>query len=50
VLIPGKVVGPSDRLPAWRSKRFEMTLGNGSVVLRVNGRALQVPEVQNAIG
>jgi hypothetical protein len=49
-LIPGTVIGPSDHLPAYRSKRFVMTLGNGSVTLRVNGKAFDVPEVKNAIG
>src|SRR3954447_3648098 len=50
VLIPGKVVGPTDKLPPYRSRRFRMTLGNGSVTLRVNGKAFDVPEVRNAIG
>ena len=49
-LIPGKVIGPSDHLPAYRSKRFVMTLGNGSVTLRVNGKSFDVPEVRNAVG
>lgn len=49
-LIPGRVVAPGEKLPTFRSRRFEITLGNGSVVLRVNGRALQVPEVSNPIG
>jgi cytoskeleton protein RodZ len=50
VLVPGTVVGPADHLPTWRSRRFKMTFGNGSLTMRVNGRTLQVPEVQNAIG
>jgi len=49
-LIPGTVVGPSDTLPAYRSRQFKMTLGNGSLALIVNGKTLQVPEVKNAIG
>lgn len=50
VLIPGEVVEASSRLPAWRSSEFIMTLGNGSVRMRVNGKTLNVPEVQEPIG
>jgi cytoskeleton protein RodZ len=50
VLVPGKVIGPADHLPTWRSRRFKMTLGNGSLAMQVNGKTLQVPEVRNAIG
>jgi hypothetical protein len=49
-LIGGRVVDRDSALPSFRSKRFTMTLGNGNIVLRVNGKALAVPEVQNAIG
>jgi hypothetical protein len=50
VLVPGTVIGAGDHLPTWRSKRFKLTLGNGSLTMQVNGKTLQVPEVRNAIG
>src|SRR3954447_23881884 len=50
IVVPGKVIGPADHLPTFRSRRFKMTLGNGSLALIVNGKTLQVPEVRNAIG
>jgi cytoskeleton protein RodZ len=49
-LIGGEVVDPSSELSAFRSRRFKMTFGNGNVRMRVNGKTLSVPEVQNAIG
>ena len=50
VLIPGEVVNATSALPTYRSSEFIMTLGNGSVRLRVNGKAFSVPEVQEPIG
>jgi transcriptional regulator with XRE-family HTH domain len=49
-LIGGEVVDATTDLPAYRSSRFTMTLGNGNVKLKVNGKTLDVPDVQNAIG
>jgi len=49
-LIAGEVVDSSSRLPVYRSRRFTMTFGNGSVRLRINGKTHSVPDVQNAIG
>src|SRR5947209_2442078 len=49
-LIGGRVIAPGSALPTYRSKRFEMTLGNGDLSLRINGRRLSVPAVQAAIG
>lgn len=49
-LLDGEVVDETSDLPPYRSSRFRMTLGNGSVRMRVNGRTLGVPEVQNPIG
>jgi hypothetical protein len=49
-LIGGRVVSPTDRLPTYRSKRFKLTLGNGNLTMRIDGRTLTVPAVQDAIG
>ncbi|MFL5843896.1 MAG: helix-turn-helix domain-containing protein [Solirubrobacteraceae bacterium] len=49
-LIAGEVVDATSDLPKYRSSRFTMTLGNGNVKLRVNGKTLSVPDVENAIG
>jgi transcriptional regulator with XRE-family HTH domain len=49
-ILPGQVIAPGDDLPPYRSSRFTMTLGNGNLTMRVNGRTLRVPDVQNAIG
>ena len=49
-LLPGRVVTPTETLPRWRSSRFRMTLGNGQVVLRINGRARDVPDRSEAVG
>jgi len=49
-LLAGEVVDPASDLPVYRSSAFRITLGNGAVALRVNGRRLAVPDVQNAIG
>jgi cytoskeleton protein RodZ len=50
VLEPGTVIGPADTLPTWRSSRFRMTFGNGSLTMRVNGKTLAVPAVSKPIG
>lgn len=49
-LIPGQLISPGDDLPVYRSSRFRMTFGNASLKLKINGKSLSVPEVQNAIG
>ncbi len=49
-LIQGRVISPGDALPSYRSRRFKMTFGNGSLTMKVNRRSLSVPDVQNAIG
>jgi transcriptional regulator with XRE-family HTH domain len=48
-LIPGLILTPG-RQPTYRSSRFLMRLGNGSVDLRINGRVRDVPEVRAGIG
>jgi transcriptional regulator with XRE-family HTH domain len=48
-LITGHIVAPGSPLPVYRSKQFKMTFGNGNLVMRINGRTLPVPDVQNAI-
>ena len=49
-LIAGEVVDETTDLPRFRSSRFRMTFGNGELRMRVNGKILDVPEVQNAVG
>lgn len=49
-LIPGTVLQPGQTTPTYRSKRLTMTFGNGSVTMRVNGKALSVPASANPIG
>jgi hypothetical protein len=49
-LISGEEIGPDTPRRTYRSRRFRVTLGNGSVALRVNGKSLDVPEVAEPIG
>jgi transcriptional regulator with XRE-family HTH domain len=49
-LVPGLILGPGPKQPTYRSSRFLMRLGNGSLELRINGRLRQVPEVRAGIG
>ncbi len=50
----GRVLIPSATLTApsrvFRARRFKVTLGNGSVVMKIGGRSLQVPEIAAGIG
>jgi hypothetical protein len=49
-LIGGHPIAPGDKLPTYRSRRFKITLGNGDLVMRINGKPQTVPAVQNGIG
>jgi transcriptional regulator with XRE-family HTH domain len=49
-LVNGETLAAGGRTSTFRSSRFDVTLGNGSAKMRVNGRLLEVPEVQNGIG
>ena len=40
---------PGGREPVFHSRRFRLTLGNGSVRMKINGKELQVPQSANAI-
>ena len=42
-LIPGTEIAPGTTR-TFRSRRFRVTLGNGSIRFRVNGRAFQPPQ------
>ncbi len=42
-LINGVILTPTQATQTYRSSRFTMTLGNSSVALRVDGRALAIP-------
>jgi hypothetical protein len=37
-------------VPTFRSSRFRVTLGNGDVRLRIDGRLRDVPAVRDGIG
>jgi hypothetical protein len=50
VLLAGEVITPDSSLEVYRSRRFTMTLANGSLKMKVNGKTLSVPDVQDAIG
>jgi hypothetical protein len=49
-LVPGLILTAGKRQPTYRSSRFLMRLGNGSVDLRINGHIRDVPEVRAGIG
>jgi transcriptional regulator with XRE-family HTH domain len=49
-LVPGLILTTGPRQPTYRSSRFLMRLGNGSVDLRINGHIRDVPEVRAGIG
>ena len=48
-LIPGTVIEPGPTR-TFNAKRFRITLGNGSVRLRVNGKAFQPPQSAEPLG
>ena len=49
-LLNSVTLTPGSPTKTYRSKTFRMTLGNGAIVLRVNGKARDVPEVAAGIG
>ncbi len=49
-LIPGAELQPGATTPTFHAKRFEITLGNASVTMFVDGRARTVPPSSQAIG
>lgn len=49
-LIPGVSLAPGGTARTYTSSSFRVTLGNGQVQLRVNGRIREVPEVAEPIG
>jgi len=49
-LIDGEIILPGGEERIYRSRRFRMTLGNGSVELKVNGRSFDVPETDVSVG
>jgi helix-turn-helix protein len=49
-LVDGETLQAGDRTPAFRSRRFRLTLGNNAVRLRINGRARTVPASDEPIG
>jgi hypothetical protein len=49
-VIPGTELQPGSSTPTYHAKRFEITLGNSSVTMLVDGRARTVPPSTQAIG
>ncbi len=49
-LVNGATLGAGSRTNAYRSSRFDLTLGNGNARMKVNGKLLDVPDVQSGIG
>jgi hypothetical protein len=49
-VIPGEELSPGSSTPTYHAKRFEITLGNSSVTMFVDGRARTVPASNQAIG
>jgi hypothetical protein len=49
-LIPGSELRPGASTPSFHAKRFEITLGNNSVTMFIDGKARTVPPSSQAIG
>jgi hypothetical protein len=49
-LIPGLELQPGETTPTYHARHFEITLGNSSVTMLVDGRARTVPPSSQAIG
>jgi hypothetical protein len=49
-LIPGTELQPGSSTPTYHAKHFEITLGNNSLTMFVDGRARTVPASSQAIG
>jgi hypothetical protein len=49
-LIPGSELQPGASTPTFHSRRFEITLGNASVTMFIDGRARAVPPSSQPIG
>jgi hypothetical protein len=49
-LVDGETLQAGERTPAFRSRRFRLTLGNNAVRLRINGRVRSVAASKDPIG
>ncbi len=49
-LVNGATLGAGDRTASFNSKRFRLTLGNNSAILRINGKNKRVKASSQAIG
>ena len=49
-VLDGALLDGDSPRPVYRSRSFRLTLGNGSAVLRINGKRRQIPEVTDGIG
>jgi cytoskeleton protein RodZ len=50
VLIKSQDLSPGAKTKVYRARKFDLTLGNNSVVLHVSGKLLKVPDVSTGIG
>ncbi len=49
-VVPGTNLVPGAATPVFRSKRFTLTVGNGAVTLKINGKSIDVPDRADAVG
>jgi hypothetical protein len=49
-LIPGVELQPGESTPTYHARRFQITLGNSSVTMIIDGRSRSVPASSEAIG
>jgi hypothetical protein len=49
-LIPGEELQPGTKTQTYRARHFEITLGNSSVTMIVDGKPMEVPSSSQAIG
>jgi cytoskeleton protein RodZ len=49
-LIPGLELPPGESTPTYHARRFEINLGNSAVTMVVDGKAMEVPPSNQAIG
>jgi cytoskeleton protein RodZ len=49
-VINQQVLEPGANSDTFKAKRFDITLGNGSAIIKVNGKAFNVPDSSNPVG
>jgi hypothetical protein len=48
--VPAQNLLPGQPTELLRSKRFRLTVGNGAVIMKVNGKEIDVPDRADAVG